>query len=276
MIGALLVTAAAVVTFGAYLDATAEPRTAYVVAMESVEPGTRFDTIDHVTAAFGSVTMELTDPVLGRAIPANDLEALVGATVLASLEPGDLITRTQLLDDGGAAPAQTMSFPIRRTDAVAGTLQAGERIDVLATFGSGDSAYTAFVARGLPLLRITGSDGAALGPNTTGSELTLTVAISELVSVQQLGHAVNTADVFVTRSTALPGDEPAPGSYQPDPEVPGPLPDHATASILPDAPAPPSDDPLDDRPADGADATADADDDADDTDRGEDDEDGGS
>ena len=280
VVGALLVAAAAVATFAAYLDATAEPQTAYAVAMASVEPGTRFDTIDDVTAAFGSVSMELTEPVLSRAIPAHDLEALVGATVLSPLERGDLITRTQLLDDGGAAPAQTMSFPIGRTDAVAGSLQAGERIDVLATYGSGDSAYTAFVARGLPLLRITGSDGAALGPNTTGSELTLTVAISDLVSVQQLGHAVNTADIFVTRSTAQPGDESAPGSYQPDPTVPGPAPDDATASVLPDlAPAPTPDAPLDGQPADSADEAdapeADAPEVTDDADAGEDDGDDG-
>lgn len=233
VVGALLVTAAAVATFAGYLGTSATPDTAYVVALESIEPGTRLDTQAEATAVLGSVTTELVEPVRGRAILADELDAVIGSTVVAPLERGDLLSRTHLIDDAGAAPAQTLSFAIPRTAAVAGALRAGERVDVLATYGSGERAYTAYVVRGVPLLRVTGSDGAALGGEVTGSQLTLTVAVTALEDVQRLGHAVNTAAPFVTRSTAEPGGTAAPGAYRPRADHDAIEPDPAVASVLP-------------------------------------------
>lgn len=236
VVGALLVAAAAVATFASYLGATAVADTAYVVAIEPIEPGTRLDTREEATAVLGSVATDLAEPVRGRAIPASELDAVIGSTVLAPLERGDLLTRTHLIDEARAAPAHTLSFPIARTAAVAGALRAGERIDVLATYGSGERAYTAYVVRGVPLLRVSGSDGAALGGGgqVTGSQLTLTVAVTALEDVQRLGHAINTAAPLVTRSTAEPGGGEAPGPYRPDEERAVVRPDPATASVLPD------------------------------------------
>jgi CBS domain-containing protein len=67
--------------------------------------------------------------------------------------------RLVVVDDGGVGSAQTMSFAIARTNAVGGTLRPGERIDVLATYGSGEGTYTAYVVRGVPLLRLTAPAG---------------------------------------------------------------------------------------------------------------------
>lgn len=228
VVGALLVTAAAVAIFAAYLNATADPTTSYLVAIETIEPGTRFESFEDVSAAFGSVTVELTSPLDERAIPVSEIESLVGRVLVSPMQRGDLATRTALVDDGGVAPAQTMSFPISRTDAVGGTLRPGERVDVLATFGSGETAYTSYVVRGVPLLRITGPDG---GPASGNSDLILTVAVTDLLSVQALGHAVNTAEVFVTRSSVGPDDEdPAPGAFRSEADETGPVPDPATSS----------------------------------------------
>ncbi|MFP4636343.1 MAG: RcpC/CpaB family pilus assembly protein [Nitriliruptoraceae bacterium] len=230
MVGALLVAAAAVATFAIYLDGTAGPDTAYVVAQEPVEPGKRFDRLEDVTASFGTVTVDLAEPLRGRALAADELDALVGRTLLAPLQRGDLLTRTHLLDDAGAAPAQTLSFPIATSDAVAGALRPGERVDVVATYGSGDRAYTAYVVRGVPLLRTSGGDGAAVGGEAVGSQLTLTVAVTDPEDVQRLSHAVNTAQLLVTRSPATPGGRAAPGAYRPRAAEPGPTPDPATGS----------------------------------------------
>lgn len=227
VVGALLVTAAAVATFAAYLGATAEPTTSYLVATEPVEPGTRFADGDELRAVFGSLTMELASPLRERAIPTEELDSLIGRVLVAPLSGGDLVTRTSVVDDGGVAPAQTLSLALPRDAAVGGTLRPGERIDVLATYGSSDSAYTAYVVRGVPLLRVTGPDGGQLG---TASEVVLTVAVTELAHVQALGHAISTAAVFVTRSTATPeqGDT-APEPFRADPAAPGPRPDPATS-----------------------------------------------
>jgi hypothetical protein len=236
VVGALLITAAAVATFAAYLQATAEPTTSYLVALDTIEPGTRFETVDELTAVMGSITIELTEPLTGRAIPVGEVDDFVGRVLVAPLQRGDLVTRTALVDDGGVAPAQTLSFALPRTAAVAGTLRPGERIDVLATFSAtGGEPYTAYVSRGVPLLHITAPDGGPLGAS---GDVLLTVAITELVDVQALGHAVNTAEVFVTRSTASPGDlDEAPGAFLPDQGAPGPRPEGAT-SISPGLGAP--------------------------------------
>ena len=233
VVGALLVAAAAVVTFAAYLDATAAPTRSYLVAAAPIEPGTRLGSMAEVSERFGTIALDLADEVAARVVPASAVEGLVGQVVVTPLQPGDLLTRTQLVDDGGAEGAQTLSFSLPRTAAVAGALRPGERVDVLATFGSGDGAYTAYVVRGVPLLGVTAPDGGPLGG---GSELTLTVAVSNLRDVQALGHAVNTAEVFVTRSTATLGsDDPAPGAFRPTPEDVGPRPDPAMPTTPDDA-----------------------------------------
>lgn len=223
VVGALLVAAAAVGTFAAYLDATAAPTGRYVVATASIEPGTRLRTLGEVGERFGTVALELPSELAARAVEASGVDDLVGQVVLTPLQPGDLLTRTQVVEDGGADGAQTLSFALPRTAAVAGALRPGERIDVLATYGSGDRAYTAYVARGIPLLGVAAVDGGSLGD---GQDLTLTVAVAALEDVQALGHAVNTAEVFVTRSTATPATaDPAPGAFRPAPEDVGPRPD---------------------------------------------------
>ncbi|MCC5947226.1 MAG: hypothetical protein JJT89_02115 [Nitriliruptoraceae bacterium] len=241
VVGALLITAAAVATFAAYLNATAEPTTQYLVATEAVEPGTRFASAEELRAVLGTANLELIGPMNDRAIPVEELEQLVGRVLLAPLAPGDLVSRTTLVADGGVPDAQTLSFSLPRTAAVAGTLRAGERVDVLATVSEGGDTYTAYVARGVPLLSVGAPDGGPLG---SGSEVLFTVAVADLADVQALGHAINTADVFLTRSVAGPGDDvPAPGPFRVDPAAPGPLPEGAT-SITPGGEV--------DRPDDGA------------------------
>lgn len=226
VVGALLVAAAAVATFAAYLDATAGPTGRYVVATATIEPGTRLRSLGDVGERFGTVALELPSELAARAVPDSGVDDLVGQVVVTPLQPGDLLTRTQLVEDGGVDGAQTLSFSLPRAAAVAGALRPGERVDVLATFGTGDGAYTAYVVRGIPLLRVASADGGPLGEST---DLTLTVAVSALREVQALGHAVNTAEVFVTRSTATPAvDDPAPGAFRATPEEIGPRPDPTT------------------------------------------------
>jgi hypothetical protein len=224
VVGALLVTIAAVLTFAAYLDATAAPTARYVVATAAVEPGTRLASLAEVGERFGTIALDLPPEVAGGVVPGTAVEHLVGQVVLVPLEPGDLLNRTQVADGGGVADAQMLSFALPRRSAVAGTLRAGERVDVLATYGSGEGAYTAYIVRGVPVLRVSAPDGGPLGD---ASEVLLTVAVGALEDVQALGHAVTTAELLVTRSTARVGDgDRAPGAYRPAPTDVGPRPDH--------------------------------------------------
>ncbi len=210
VVGALLVAAAAVATFAAYLEATAAPTVAYVVARGPVEVGTRLASMDAVGERFGTVALDLTGVVAERLIRSDELSTLIGQAVVSPLQAGDLLTRTQLLDDGGLEDGHSLSFALPRHAALAGELRPGERIDVLATYGSGVEAYTTYIVRDVPLARVASPDGGSLG---SSSDLTLTIVVPGATEVQAVGHAVHSADVFIARSTvsseggtALPGD----------------------------------------------------------------------
>jgi Flp pilus assembly protein CpaB len=239
VVGALLVAASAVGVFAAYLSATAAPSTAYLVAGRTIEPGTRFASLDDVFAAVGRTPLDLPPTAAGRAIRVEDAVTLVGRVVVSPLERGDLLTRTAFVEDGGVADAQTLSFSVPEADAVDGSLRPGERIDVIATHGSGGESFTAFVARGLPLLRVSAPDGTVAGPG----RLTLTVAVSALDDVLALSHAAATAEVRVTRSTAGPAArDPAPGAYRATPLREGPQPESAGDPVVGPPVAPGGDD----------------------------------
>jgi hypothetical protein len=225
VVGALLVAASAVGVFAAYLSATSEPSTSYLVARSAVEPGTRLDSIATLADLFEPRAIDLDVDLARRAVRLEDAESLLGRLVLAPLAPGDLLPRTALVADGGVADAHKLSFAIDRSAALAGALEVGERLDVLATYGSGAGAYTAYVVRGVPLVARDGEvgGGGALGG---GGPLTLTVAVTSPEDVQALAHAVATAEIVVVRSTVAEGDRSrAPGPYSASPDRPGPAPD---------------------------------------------------
>jgi Flp pilus assembly protein CpaB len=248
VVGALLVAASAVGVFAAYLSATAEPSTAYLLAGRAIEPGTRFASLDDVLTAVGRAPLDLPPTAAGRAIPAEDAATLVGRVVVAPLERGDLLTRTAFVEDGGVADAQTLSFSVPEAAAVDGSLRPGERVDVIATHGAGGESFTAYVARGLPLLRVSAPDGTVGGPR----QLTLTVAVTALDDVLALSHAAATAEVRVTRSTAGPQDTaPAPGAYRSVPLSQGPRPETANDPLpsVPSVRSDPAEDGIDESPA---------------------------
>jgi hypothetical protein len=244
VVGALLVAAAAVGVFAAYLNATAEPSTRYLVAREPVEPGTRLADVATIAELFEARPLDLAPDLAERAVRLDDAGSLVGRLVLAPLAPGDLLSRSALVADGGIADAHRISFAIDPADALGGDLRVGERIDVLATYGSGDGAYTAYVLRGVPLVARAGDGGTGTLAGGGGGPLTLTVAVTAPEDVQALAHAVAVAEVVVTRSTVLEGDRrSAPPPYVPSPDAAGPSPDPAGDPVGDaDAPAPPTGD----------------------------------
>lgn len=222
VVGALLVSAAAVAVFAAYLNATSEPATRYVVASGAIAPGTMIEDRQAALELFSAAPIDLLPPVDGRVFLVDEIDSLVGQVVIVALERGDLLQRSAVLEAGGVGDAQVMSFSVPRSDAVAGDLVPGERIDVLATYTLDGETFTSFIVRGVPLV------GVEAGTGGGGGSVTLTVAVSSLTDVQALGHAVNTASVFVTRSTATGQDaDRAPGAFVPSADAPGPRPDPA-------------------------------------------------
>lgn len=199
VVGALLIAASAVVVFAAYLDATADPATRFLVAADPVASGTVIEDIDAARGLFSSAPLTLVDAVAEHAVEVDDLESIVGHTLVAPLQRGELLQRSVLLDGERATGGHVMSFSLPAADAVAGSLVPGETIDVLATGRGSRAPTTSYIVRGVPLL--------AVSSGGSGSNVVLTVALGGVDEVQALGHAVHTATVFVVSTTATEGTD---------------------------------------------------------------------
>lgn len=201
-VGGLLVVIAIVATFAAYSSAGSRPVEAVVVADrdlvvgEVVEPGDlRVDRADLPAAT------------QGRAF--GDVDGLAGSVVLAARRAGELVQRSDVLLPDTTDPAATadreFSLPLERDRAVEGDLAPGEKVDVLATYGTGESAYTVVVARRARVVRVDESSGGL------GSDERVVVALALGSSDETLAatHASAVATVTLvrtTRATATDGD----------------------------------------------------------------------
>lgn len=204
VVGALLVTTAAVGLYSAYSSATAGSRQSFVVARRNVPLGIQLRPGD-----LGTARMELPSSVQRRAY--DDPRVLVGAVTVAPVNAGDLVQASSVVRRRSAVTDQELTVPVERSRMIDG-LERGERVDVLATYGSGGDAYTlAAVRRALVVAVHHGRGGLAEG---TGSALT--VAVTNPAESMALAHAARAGQVTVVRSTGTPpGNEL--GMYRPAP-----------------------------------------------------------
>ena len=131
----------------------------------------------------------------------DSVAGAVGGVTLAPLRAGDIVQRSAVL--APATPAATGAgssrSPSERERVLDGALQPGEHVDVLATYGSGDGAFTNVVARDVALVDIdAGAKSAAIGSST---KLTFTVALSDADDVLRLAHATQVAPITLVRTS---------------------------------------------------------------------------
>lgn len=214
VLGALLVALAVVGVVGAHLAATATPRDRYLVAASDLPAGTLLGDAAAVSNSFRQVAVDLPVEVAAGAVHVDEASSLVGRRLLAALASGDLLLASGVADVGADPGTSTFAFALPIDTAVGGTLTAGDRIDVLATSGTGTDATTAFVVRAAPLTAVT-TTGGGLG----GENVRLTVELARQTDVQALAHALATAEVVVVRSPDASSG--APGPYRYDPDGPG-------------------------------------------------------
>ncbi|MGZ8604553.1 MAG: Flp pilus assembly protein CpaB [Actinomycetota bacterium] len=123
----------------------------------------------------------------------------VGRTLVSDLATGEAVTRTRVGTAGGPVAAQVPSglraFVVP-SGMPAGTVRAGDRVDVLATFG-GPRPYSDTVASGLEVLSVleVAQDGFAASGSGAGPSLVLLVAPD---AAERLAYAKAFADLTVT------------------------------------------------------------------------------
>jgi len=125
----------------------------------------------------------------------SDPSAVVGRVLTAPIDPGEILTASRLAA-AGAGPVAAL-VPVGRRAVVVpsglppGTVRAGDRVDVYATYGGGRS-YTDLAASGLQVLRVLGASGgvgvsaSATGAGNAGISLVL---LADPETVRRLAYA---------------------------------------------------------------------------------------
>jgi Flp pilus assembly protein CpaB len=148
-----------------------------------------------------------------------DPAVLAGTVSRSHLAPGEVLQRGGVVEataaQRAAAPAREISLRIDLDRAVDGRLEAGDRFDVLATYGNGVEALTFVVLSDVPVLSVARTEGGV----ASARSLVLTLALEDRLQTLTLAHAVDNADVTVVRTTTSPSDRHLPDGtpFRPDP-----------------------------------------------------------
>lgn len=189
VVGGLLV---AVSMAGAYAASTAtggqEPR--FLVAARALTPG------QHLVAAdLESEPMRLPQSMAGG-LAFRNVSSVLGAVVVAPLRSGELLQAGDIVSSTGGRESREISIPIDASRALDGELSPGDRVDVLATYGSGVGAATMAVAKNTTVVSVSRSTslGASAG-------LIVTLSIATPSEVLAVANAVDAGEVILARST---------------------------------------------------------------------------
>ncbi len=201
VVGALLVTVAALGVFWAYLESGDDPARSYVVVASDLAPGERIE-VAHLRLE----PIDLPADVAAQAFSA--VEPLAGAVAIGPLASGQLLQAGDLLGPNPGQPAddppwREVSFLVPDDRALGGRLRSGERIDLIATYEDARDSDTVVVFENALLVRVAEPDARVLGG---GEALIYTVALDEPTEVLATVNAVDAArSITLVRSTTSGG-----------------------------------------------------------------------
>lgn len=186
VVGGFLVAVAAVGAFGVASGAGSDDRVAYVVARDDLAVGKRI-TPDDLTLT----RLDVPPFVAERAFRSS--ADVVGALIVGPVARGELVQASAVVREG--VVGKHVSFPVEAARAVDGALQPGEAVDVLVTYGTGEGATTAVVARGARMVRIRRPSGTL----SDGRNLVVTLSVDNDDSAAALAHAASAGTVTLIR-----------------------------------------------------------------------------
>ncbi|HAS10344.1 MAG TPA: hypothetical protein DCS55_07485 [Acidimicrobiaceae bacterium] len=202
MVGGLLMALAAVGTFLAYADATADDTIDVLIASRDLAPGQTIRSGD-----VELVPVELPDGVRGLF---GAVDAAVDRQLAAPVEAGEflLASATVVPVEGAERLEVALSLPASRA---VGGLRPGERVDVFSTWSSEVTQLVAVDAR---VLEVSGGSREGLG----GSDTTVVrLALSDFTQVEALVHAQAAGDITMVRATIGSEVEDVGREYRPRP-----------------------------------------------------------
>jgi Flp pilus assembly protein CpaB len=190
--GGLLVAAAAVGTFAAWTGADEPPSTRYVVAARPLPVGTVVGADDLEVVAFDA------PPALAER-SFDTVSVVVGQRTVAPLGAGELVQRSAVVTPEGDDPGRQLSFAVDVADALAGTLEVGEQVDLLATYGTAaDDSLTEVVAAGATVA------GLPLGDDGARGQTVVLLGLPPDSDVLAVAHAIRQGALTVVRTAGEP------------------------------------------------------------------------
>jgi Flp pilus assembly protein CpaB len=196
VVGGLLVALAGVGTFVSWQQATGTPDHSYAVAARTLRPG---EPITDEAVRFRPI--DLPAGVAGSAFSAP--AELEGRVLVAPVGEGELLQLGAVSDQGPPTPAAEVSIALSRDLAVDGRLRMGDTVDVYATHET-----TEVVATGVRVIAV--SEGS--GSFSDGSEVTVTLALTDGVDSTGLIHAAREGQVTLVRTTHVTRGRPGAGA----------------------------------------------------------------
>jgi Flp pilus assembly protein CpaB len=204
--GGFLMALAALGVFVAARGAGQKSTHEYVVAAHEVTAGTRLSDADLSTAA-----LELPGGLASHAFTSR--QSVVGQVAVAHLSAGDLV-QSSVVAAGDAADARMqLSIPVERARALDGTLEPGERVDVLATYAGDGNGNTIVVARDAEVRRV---DNGARNALSASDNSVLVLAVNDPDAALAVAHASQAGKITIVRATGAHELDPS-SSYQPPP-----------------------------------------------------------
>ena len=201
-LGGLLVAVAIVLLFSVGRSTTTMER--YVVARRPLAIGAQIAPGDVTTARLHLAPGSLRGRLFDR--PSR----VVGAVVLAPMAAGELVQASAVVAAGAATPDRQVSVPIEASRALGTRLQPGERVDVVATCGTGADAFTVTVVRAARVVARDLNDG-ALG-DRRGEVVVLAVGSGE--EAVAVAHAVAAGQLSLVRVTGVAPDASTDAPYR--------------------------------------------------------------
>lgn len=206
VVGGFLVALAAVGTFAAYLRATTDQSISYVVARHALRVGQLLEPSDLSTEP-----MRLPGSV-ANGLAFREPQTLIGAVVVGPVRAGELIEAGDVSFGPHGLQGRQLSFSVPLSQAVDGTLQPGDRVDVLATYGTGTDSSTRLVAASAEVVSATESSSI-----TSNGEpaVIVTLAVTSAPEALALAQAANAAQVTLVLSTGVPSSAVLPSTSPP-------------------------------------------------------------
>lgn len=215
VVGGLLVAVAALAAIVLATSGSGPRNVEVVVASRPIAPG---------DALGGDVlrveSMPVPDALVGHTYASPT--GLEGTVSRSSLEPGELLQAGDVVEataaQRAAAPAREITVQLEADRVGGGALEAGDRVDLIATYGSGADAFSTVVL----------VDAAVLDARTTADAIgssrrvVVTLALRSRAETVAVAHAADVAQVRLVRTTtAVPDDDPVTTFHAVDPGADG-------------------------------------------------------